>query len=167
MATERHLSVVREHTHPQALAEYAGDDVSRGLETKLGSDALWLVAQEGYGIVVAGADEADCLEGMGSTHIPVTYVGLRQLRKVEHVDEYRQCVVELTPPVDPVAVFAINDEHPYNEWGSGDAHEVLDYAEVAVIVTQPIQLLDDDEYPREEVLPMRRRPQLVVDNTRS
>lgn len=152
---------------PQTLEKYVEtDSLDEGLRARLGVDALWLVAQDGYGIVVEGTDEADCLDGMASTYIPVTYAGMRRLQKVEYTDEYRQRVVELKPPDDEVAVFAIDMDRADDQWVKDDAHEVLDYAEVAVRVDQPITLLDEHEYPRAEVVPLRAKLRLIVDNTR-
>lgn len=166
---KRHLNLVgpQESIHPRTLEQYVGtDDLDQGLRERLGSDALWLVAQDGYGIVVAGMDEADCLDCMSSTYIPVTYVGVRRLQKVEYTDEYRQRVIEIKPPEEDVAVFAIDIDRAEEQWGRDDAHEVLDYAEIAVQSDQLITLLDENEYPSVEVIPLRTKPRLVVDNTR-
>ena len=151
---------------PQTLEQYVEtDSLDEGLRARLGVDALWLVAQDGYGIVVEGADEADCLDDMASTYIPVTYAGMRRLQKVEYTDEYRQRVIEIKPPEEDVAVFAIDIDRAEEQWGRDDAHEVLDYAEIAVQSDQLITLLDENEYPSVEVIPLRTKPRLVVDNT--
>lgn len=143
-----HLRLVEHSKLPKTLGEYAGTaDIDAGLTTKLGSDGMWLFANELYGIERAGDVAAHHLDATRGIPVPVRYRNLRSLVAVREINELGEEAQSLLPPQEPVAVFTIDrcmkvDGQDTLETGVA----ITDHAEVAVRLGQAVTLLDYSEY---------------------
>ncbi len=144
---ERHLRVVGDDELPRTIVEYLGRNDDINLAKRLGGQAHWLWAADAYGIVTSGSTEADVVHCDVGSYVPVEYVAMRRLTKVEEIHDWTQRVDEVTLPSRAVAVFRVRDEALVEtEWLERSPDGVADYAEVAVATDAPITLIDDEYF---------------------
>lgn len=157
---QRQLRIVKNNEGPRNLREYAEEgNVDVNLRVKLGQDSLWLLSYEMYGCMQPGDLHADVLPDMHGVAMPVRYVGLRQLERVDDSFAFSDALMPHEVPINPIAVFAVEADRLTG--ASNEADACMDYAEVGVRLEQKIALLEAEEYPPTVVATMGK-PKLQV-----